>query len=232
MDLPLVENNVSMMKRHSHKRVTSLESQTTTASVDDGSLTESEDDGDGCEELFECEVDVSPTSLDVPVPRHFVLPEGDDPPVKNTFIHFSTRSESFDECFAIRRTRSAPGSFDITPHVVTSVAVPKNQTESRKPRVANTGSRRVPMTPAMVAALGTPMLPTVGSAGHFYKKCKPCAFAWKDGGCQGGVECMFCHLCDSDEKKRRRKTKLDQRRNRRDKVQMTTAIPLSLSLVL
>jgi len=70
------------------------------------------------------------------------------------------------------------------------------------------------MTPAMLQALGSPALPTVGSQGHRQGRCKPCAFAWKGAGCQGGVDCPFCHLCDPEEKKRRRKAKFAQRRSR------------------
>lgn len=58
--------------------------------------------------------------------------------------------------------------------------------------------------------LGTPELPTMGSAGHHARACKPCAFLEK--GCMSGVECKFCHLCPADEKKRRKKEKLSARR--------------------
>lgn len=54
--------------------------------------------------------------------------------------------------------------------------------------------------------LGSPELPTVGSGGHHIGKCKPCAFFWKDG-CENGVRCPFCHLCEAGEKKRRAKEK-------------------------
>jgi len=50
--------------------------------------------------------------------------------------------------------------------------------------------------------LGSPELPTVGSAGHPVE-CKPCAFTFK-GGCATGVDCTFCHLCMPGEKKRRK----------------------------
>jgi len=58
--------------------------------------------------------------------------------------------------------------------------------------------------------LGSPELPTVGSAGHHSGICKPCAFLEK--GCTSGVECKFCHLCSPDEKKRRKKEKIAVRR--------------------
>mmetsp|Transcript_45365 Transcript_45365/g.130967 ORF Transcript_45365/g.130967 Transcript_45365/m.130967 type:complete len:270 (-) Transcript_45365:108-917(-) len=59
--------------------------------------------------------------------------------------------------------------------------------------------------------LGTDACPTVGSEGHALGLCKPCAFVFK-GGCQTGVACKFCHLCDPDAKKRRKKEKQQARR--------------------
>lgn len=47
--------------------------------------------------------------------------------------------------------------------------------------------------------------PTVGSYGHQYGVCKPCAFAWREEGCKSGAECAFCHLCPSNEKQRRKR---------------------------
>lgn len=61
----------------------------------------------------------------------------------------------------------------------------------------------------------TRSLPTVGSAGHALRKCKPCAFFWKEAGCQNGTTCEFCHLCDADEKKIRGKGKVAMRLQRR-----------------
>merc|ERR1711939_937739 len=47
-------------------------------------------------------------------------------------------------------------------------------------------------------------LPTIGSSEHAIGKCKPCAFFHK-GICESGFQCNFCHLCEPDEKKRRKK---------------------------
>lgn len=55
-------------------------------------------------------------------------------------------------------------------------------------------------------ALGSPELPSVGSAGHARRDCKPCAFVATKG-CAIGVQCHFCHLCEPGEKKRRQKGK-------------------------
>lgn len=52
--------------------------------------------------------------------------------------------------------------------------------------------------------LGTPELPSRGSALHCWGACKPCAFVFAEG-CANGVDCQFCHLCDAGEKKRRRR---------------------------
>lgn len=56
---------------------------------------------------------------------------------------------------------------------------------------------------------GSPEMPTIGSAGHWTGDCKPCAFFYKRG-CTNGFQCTFCHLCDSGEKKRRQKSKVQQ----------------------
>jgi len=54
--------------------------------------------------------------------------------------------------------------------------------------------------------LGSPQLPSKGSAEHHVRRCKPCAFA-NTKGCSSGVDCRFCHLCEPGEKKRRQKQK-------------------------
>lgn len=60
------------------------------------------------------------------------------------------------------------------------------------------------------AELGSPACPTLGSRGHSARMCKPCAFVLK--GCQSGMDCKFCHLCEVGEKKRRKKEKVAIRR--------------------
>jgi len=54
--------------------------------------------------------------------------------------------------------------------------------------------------------VGSPECPTVGSKGHLYGTCKPCAFLYTKG-CGNGASCLFCHICDVGEKKRRSKEK-------------------------
>jgi len=60
-------------------------------------------------------------------------------------------------------------------------------------------------------AVGSLQRPSVGSVRHGQGKCKPCAFFTSDEGCGSGVTCLFCHLCQAGEKKRRKKD-LKQRR--------------------
>merc|ERR1712146_367499 len=56
-----------------------------------------------------------------------------------------------------------------------------------------------------------PTLPSVGSIGHFAGTCRPCAhFHRKQGGCKNGKECIFCHLCDDKEIKRRKSSLKDK----------------------
>jgi len=54
--------------------------------------------------------------------------------------------------------------------------------------------------------IGSEEMPSVGSIEHYNGTCKPCAFMAR--GCTSGVDCPFCHLCDINEKKRRRKDKI------------------------
>lgn len=63
-------------------------------------------------------------------------------------------------------------------------------------------------------SLGSPALPTLGSLGHDNGNCKPCAF-FHVKGCGSGSQCQFCHLCESGEKKRRQKEKIERRRQER-----------------
>merc|ERR1711879_736720 len=56
-------------------------------------------------------------------------------------------------------------------------------------------------------AMGSPEMPSIGSAQHHSGECKPCAFFWKAAGCGNGADCIYCHLCDANEKKRRQKEK-------------------------
>lgn len=142
--------------------------------------------------------------------------------VKNTFLDFE-----FEEvnCFGgnlRRRAQSAPpsASLPIVPSFAAPLLVPLPALPLRSQTVPcdlRTAIRQAP-------ELGSPELPTVGSAGHYLGRCKPCVFVHKQG-CESGASCQFCHLCDPDEKRRRQKLKaesrLNQRRYRRRRVEDT-----------
>lgn len=71
--------------------------------------------------------------------------------------------------------------------------------------------------PAVKPVLGSPDLPSKGSALHAWKACKPCAFVFlEQDGCQNGTECEFCHLCEPGERKRRKKERKIQKREARE----------------
>ena len=42
-------------------------------------------------------------------------------------------------------------------------------------------------------------LPSIGSAQHFNRACRPCAHIWRPKGCSKGLRCTYCHLCGEDE---------------------------------
>lgn len=46
---------------------------------------------------------------------------------------------------------------------------------------------------------------SVGAEGHELQRCKPCAFLDSRKGCMSGSACLYCHICDPGEKKRRLK---------------------------
>jgi len=76
-----------------------------------------------------------------------------------------------------------------------------------------------------VPELGSEELPTRGSESHRTGTCKPCAFVWKQGGCNNGVECPFCHLCLPGERRRRKKQRSAEWSTREAPVQAAAAAP-------
>lgn len=77
--------------------------------------------------------------------------------------------------------------------------------------------------------VGSAELPTLGSRGHHMGRCKPCAFV-HNGGCESGILCQFCHLCEPGEKKRRAKQKKEvYKMLRRQKSMAETALPSAAS---
>jgi len=84
---------------------------------------------------------------------------------------------------------------------------------SAPPRLLISAGPESPPTPTAPAAsaLATGELPSVGSALHGSGQCKPCAFLHSKG-CENGLNCQFCHVCDADERRRRRQAKLELQR--------------------
>lgn len=69
-------------------------------------------------------------------------------------------------------------------------------------------------------------LASIGSMSHEQGKCKPCAFVHRPVGCMDGPACIFCHVCEPGERKRRQKQKfqrVQQRRLRRMVASMSPA---------
>lgn len=58
--------------------------------------------------------------------------------------------------------------------------------------------------PGLAPPLGSP---SHGSVLHLRGACRPCAWFWKQGGCQNGRDCQHCHLCPQGEVKLRKKVK-------------------------
>lgn len=65
------------------------------------------------------------------------------------------------------------------------------------------------MFPGQWATPDPHLVLSIGSQGHYQGVCKPCAFFHKPEGCYQMSSCPYCHLCDPNEKKRR---KCDKRR--------------------
>lgn len=52
-----------------------------------------------------------------------------------------------------------------------------------------------------------PNTPSHGSVLHGLGDCRPCAWFWKQSGCQNGRDCNYCHVCCDGELKARKKNK-------------------------
>lgn len=72
---------------------------------------------------------------------------------------------------------------------------------------------QAPLVISLTSGLG---ISSAGSIGHEFGMCKPCAFLWKESGCEKGQDCPFCHLCPAGEVKRRKKEKLAFRKAARE----------------
>ena len=69
-------------------------------------------------------------------------------------------------------------------------------------------------------AAGMSSAVSAGSGMHGTGDCRPCAWFWKEGGCQNGEACRRCHLCSEGELLRRwRKRHIDRLSMRRRELQ-------------
>jgi len=109
--------------------------------------------------------------------------------VRNTFLEFVEEPDLLQ----MRRIKSAPSS----------------PLGARGTRAAPKDSAVLELTNLIDTPpnSGIPAIPSVGSTQHHLGNCKPCAFFWKPPGCSNGANCVYCHLCDANEKKRRQKEK-------------------------
>jgi len=232
----------------SHKRVTSIQSVSTDATLGE--------DGDISGDISETEFsDMSPRTQALMVLFDSSVKDAAPITTKNTFVEMELpRPLEWDGCFEDRAVQSAPGSVLISPaesdDVPSWAALDQDQSDDeddsdqdgetdfspeqklfatssvymlgaqplpwmhRAPVLSRPAAVTLRLAEALQPVSGFAAIPTIGSAGHSLRKCKPCAFAWKESGCQSGASCKFCHLCDPAEKKRRRKAKLQVRRTR------------------
>jgi len=77
------------------------------------------------------------------------------------------------------------------------VAPHQNHKETFRAQAPGQAHGQVPL-----AVLGSDALPSIGSGSHATGECRPCAF-FHSNRCLTGRTCLFCHLCDASEKKRR-----------------------------
>lgn len=171
--------------KRTHMRVISITSVSTAASSEDAWASPAHND----DEVFDEDFPLKISTLE--------LPQQLAPPVRWTFVDFPLERP------VLRRIASAPGGLSL------------HEAPSPQPRRAQ---RRPAVLPQLIDAVGSSSVPTIGSLGHGgqrRRRCKPCAFFWKEAGCFGGPGCQFCHLCGPDEKKLRRKEKVSNQVRRR-----------------
>lgn len=129
--------------------------------------------------------------------------------VKNTFVEIpAQRSLSLEDFLHERAAKSCPVS-----EIQQGPSSDESTAASTPPDTfrhdVNTEPEHHAVRINLTEGLG---IWSAGSAGHEFGRCKPCAFIWKEDGCQSGAACPFCHLCPPDEIKRRKKNKLSYRK--------------------
>lgn len=132
--------------------------------------------------------------------------------VKNTFLEFHEDWLPLEEVsLHLRRVKSAPGSIAMcdainfeAPQILITSSVGTKKEPVVQPKQGQ-AFNHPGQQESRLLELGTPELPTVGSAAHSARLCKPCSFMWKESGCVNGTACTFCHLCVAGERRHRRK---------------------------
>merc|ERR1711976_420253 len=148
--------------------------------------------------------------------------------VKNTFIDFESSAEEFlGEFFRRREIRSAPSSTadscedfeeaEASSDLQSPEEVVNNDfdvTLPTAPKIILSLTEAIPRPlPISVSSESAMELPSMGSAEHHLGTCKPCAFVYRN--CTEGVNCTFCHMCGPDERRKRRKAKIEHLRKLR-----------------
>lgn len=104
------------------------------------------------------------------------------------------------------------GNWEATLSAIGSLAMPPPPVEWA-PVIDDIDAALPPPPPALMPMIANSLQhPSAGSAKHASGTCRPCAFVHSKG-CVSGIECLFCHLCTSDDK---RKLKRDQKKKRRE----------------
>merc|ERR1712087_536804 len=107
--------------------------------------------------------------------------------VRNTFIDFDDAPVFLE----MRRVKSEPNTPVPSSFASVMQAEPAQKFAPEAPAVLGLASML-----DGTSHVGSPEVPTVGSAEHHLGKCMPCGFFWKPVGCTNGVNCPYCHLCD------------------------------------
>merc|ERR1711935_703572 len=96
----------------------------------------------------------------------------------------------------------------------------------RRRRIVSQPELTLLQAASFTSAPAAPTIPSVGSALHSTGQCKPCAWFWKDAGCEWGAECRHCHLCPRGELQCRKKEgQAKARKFKRDVIKRAASFP-------
>eukprot|EP00418_Pyrodinium_bahamense_P031145 CAMPEP_0179132908 /NCGR_PEP_ID=MMETSP0796-20121207/63185_1 /TAXON_ID=73915 /ORGANISM="Pyrodinium bahamense, Strain pbaha01" /LENGTH=178 /DNA_ID=CAMNT_0020831859 /DNA_START=72 /DNA_END=609 /DNA_ORIENTATION=+ len=129
--------------------------------------------------------------------------------IRNTFIEIGPQHMCLQDALGARhRSRSCPGS---PSNGLTASGASLSPAEPEAPAVAvgvavgqhsiSIGEVERQADTHEVKDTGSLVIPSVGSAGHYTGRCKPCAFVHTEKSCLMATDCKFCHLCAPGEKK-------------------------------